>query len=240
MLLQNGHFLEIGGKRIHHLNVEEINKHAVKEGYFYHAGRSHGGKLVYLFGRIDNHVKEHVPAGNVNVYTIGQEVVCTMALGTVAFADIPRKLIVGRKRSAHFLMWNRVNALRGGGVKNEAKKKLTLFGLISLTGLSEKDLLKSKPQDIDDRLKKASEQYLKCAIAHEFGHFREEQHLSQNMFEEGLRVARENLNHDLEGFVYALSDTIADTIDAGLFHYILELEEPIRFGLLSLHFADLL
>ncbi len=228
--------LEIGGGECSIWDMAGINLKLVPEGYIYYCSTGFGGKLKILLGEIE--AQERVR--EVDVYRVSRELVCNCEINSPALYNHVEKIIIGRKRSAEFSVWRRIEELKNAiGVE----KQLLESELRNLTGFRQEDFWR-EPIKLEIGVKRAAEHKLGAWVAHELGHLAAKRYLSHSTFNALKKFCISRGDLALDAYVTAVNDVLADTICEdeikGTIGYILQESEPQKIGLLSSHVLDVI
>lgn len=215
------------------LDMAEVNKQLIPKGYLYYCSSGYGGKLKLLLGEIEEHSK----VKDVDVYLIHRELICNCELNSPSLYNHEQKIIVGRKRSAEFSVWRRIEELRNA---SGVKKQLLEIELCNLTELKD---FNAEPDKIEGAVKRAAEWKLKAWVAHELGHFAAKKYLPHSTYNTFKKFCISRGGLALDAFITAVNDALADTIweddIKGTIAFILQLPEKQKLGLLSSHILDI-
>lgn len=232
--------LKIGQKKTGFSDAKKINKHLLPK-HFYFWGRASGGKDELLLGELKEHRKTRINKKKINEFIIGDELVCNMSFFTVALADTKEGLIISRTKCEEYSIWNCIRKLK----QNKYNTRLTnlLSKAFSNLGLKKEELLRAEPKSIKKQVEEIAKKSLEASLSHERGHFLERKHFPHKALCTSLEHARKHKDDQLQGFIYALSDSLADTLETkklkGKLPHILSLKKPERDGLFYLICSDI-
>jgi hypothetical protein len=203
-------WIMINDKKLHCLDVVGINELLIPNGYFYDAGLSDYGKITYILAEILHHDK----LKGLDKFILGEELVCNRPLLTSAYEDPREKYVVGRTKSSEYLTWDKVNALKKNCI-NEYQTYFVLKGFESF-GLKKQEIIAKRPEEVAGKVKEIAYKILESGVMpHELGHVAGEKYFPHEDFVRTLKMAQRNGDSNLENFIRAVDDAIADTIEAG-------------------------
>jgi len=228
MRIRDGVF---SSKKISLTNPQEINGY-LSQKYHYYLGEGQYGKPTLLLGKIE----EYNELGEIQELIISDEIACNISLITPAIFNIIPKRAIGRLTPVKHEIWRWINALE---YEKVSKPRLFfIFESFSHFGI-EKDKLKRKLLKGSSKVDKIAEIWLKNSIMkHEEGHYvvSEMQRFPLETLGRAVETARAHRNGELEDFIRAVHDSLADTVQVGeikgRYLSILDTEEPYRTGLL--------
>lgn len=238
--LNRKYILKLPNITIDFLDVEQVNRF-LPNGYLYDCSLDTLGKYTFLVGKKEEERKIKTKTLSVTSILLGEEILTNTQLGVCGFYCPICKMIVGRKRSALYSLWDRINYLKETW-KEGSKEIFQLHGIEKLSGLRKQDILKSPGEEINEKIKKAAESCTKYIyMPHEEGHLLGEESFPNMKWTKWIILCQKN--ERAEEFIRAVLDVQADCIESGdikgKFPSIFSLEEPIISGLLSLEVSDL-
>ena len=169
--------------------------------------------LLYLYTLLSRallgKIKECNEVGEIEELVISDELACNVSLTTPAYFNAASKRAIGRLRSMKYEIYRRINALE---YENVSKSRV-FFICKSFSHLGIE--LNRSPKKNEPKVNEIGEILLKNSVMkHEEGHYVASE-LGVFPLNSIPDIAKRHRNVELEDFVHAVHDSLADTIEMG-------------------------
>jgi hypothetical protein len=180
------------------------------DGYFYDVASSEYDKTICILAKI----LRYDELNGVEKFVLGEELVCNQPLATPAYAVTKGEYrIVGRTKSSEYEIWNRIKGLKKDWM-NLDQAHFAMKGFESFK-LKKQEIFARRPEEIAGKIKEIAHKNLEIHMSHELGHIAGKKYFSYEDFDKALKIARRNRDPELENFIRAVDDAIADTVEEG-------------------------